>query len=308
MTSVVDSLPGAIVAMREQIESQLLQHLQASSDDTRLRQAMVYSTTNGGKRIRGVLTLLFGEMLFRDVNTEVPRNAILDCAVAIELVHAYSLIHDDLPAMDDDDLRRGKPTCHVQFDEATAILAGDALQTLAFNVLATTQAPAAALLECIRLLSQCAGVAGMCGGQAKDLENTQRRVDESELQTIHRSKTGALINATVQLPMAIYQSVSALPLPAELRHDLLSITEMLGLAFQIQDDIIDVTSTTEIMGKPQGSDLQQYKNSYVTLLGLDGARSKYMDLNTQLWKTVEGLPYNTEALQSLLVFLTNRNH
>ena len=234
------------------------------SGSARLREAMRYSVLGGGKRLRPTLVYATGTAL------GAAPEALDDPAAAVELIHVYSLVHDDLPAMDDDDLRRGRPSCHRAFDEATAILAGDALQALAFELLAAPADPAEATrrLTMTRLLARGIGTAGMAGGQAIDLESVGRQLDLTALQTMHRLKTGALIETSVLMGAA---AAGVLEGPT---HDALrEYGAAIGLAFQIQDDILDVTGTTASIGKVAGADAAHAKPTYTSLMGLDGARA-----------------------------------
>ena len=232
----------------------------------RLREAMRYSVLGGGKRLRPTLVYATGTAL------GAAPEALDDPAAAVELIHVYSLVHDDLPAMDDDDLRRGRPSCHRAFDEATAILAGDALQALAFELLAgppsSTGDDARRRLTMSRLLAQGIGTAGMAGGQAIDLESVGRRLDLTALQTMHRLKTGALIETSVLMGAA-----AAGVTDGPVRDALREYGAAIGLAFQIQDDILDVTGTTDAIGKIAGADAAHAKPTYTSLMGLDGARA-----------------------------------
>ncbi len=232
----------------------------------RLHQAMRYATLDGGKRVRPALVYATGHLFGVSLATlDVP-------ACAVELIHAYSLVHDDLPAMDDDDLRRGRPTCHRAFDEATAILAGDALQTFAFELLAADPAltiPVSARLKMVATLARASGVAGMCGGQALDIDATGHSLDLAGLSRMHRYKTGALIRASVRLGALAAPTVTE---PQLERLD--QFADAIGLAFQIRDDILDVEGDTAEMGKNQGSDEQRNKSTYTRLLGLEGAKAK----------------------------------
>ena len=231
---------------------------------TRLLEAMRYSTLAGGKRVRPVLVYATGEAL------GAPLDLLDAAAAAVELMHVYSLVHDDLPAMDNDDLRRGRPTCHRAFDEATAILVGDALQARAFEVLA--QAPAAiaasARIEMLRVLADAIGTRGMAGGQAIDLESVKQQLSEPALERMHRQKTGALIQASVLLG-AISAGIQNVPERTALRE----FGAEIGLAFQIQDDILDVEGTTNALGKHAGADANRIKPTYPSVLGLEKART-----------------------------------
>ncbi len=248
----------------------------SSSASPRLLEAMRYSLFNGGKRIRPVLVYAAADAIKNVGSIASPITDV--SAAALECIHAYSLIHDDLPAMDDDDLRRGKPTCHIAFDQATAILAGDALQALAYEKLAEADGTQAdILLNMLALLARASGAKGMVGGQMADLlaEGQAEALSVDELEQIHRSKTGALISSAVQMG-ALSSSASTAQFEA-----LTAYASAIGLAFQVQDDIIDVISDTETLGKPQGADLSQGKSTYVSLLGLDNARQKAEQLRSQ---------------------------
>jgi geranylgeranyl pyrophosphate synthase len=229
----------------------------------RLCSAMRYSVLGGGKRLRALLVYATGEALGA-------RRELLDApAAAVEIIHAYSLIHDDLPAMDDDDLRRGRPSCHRAFDEGTAILAGDALQAFAFELLAVSGSglPDSARIQMLRTLAQAIGTHGMAGGQAIDLGAVGRSLTRSQLELMHRRKTGALISASVLLGAATAGTLAG-PL-----HEALTVYgDELGLAFQIQDDILDVTGDTQTMGKQQGADALRQKPNFPSVIGMDASR------------------------------------
>jgi geranylgeranyl pyrophosphate synthase len=257
-------LASRVPLYQQRIEEVLARSLEIEGGATpRLIEAMRYSTLAGGKRVRPILVYATGEAFGAALET-------LDAAAAaVELIHVYSLVHDDLPAMDDDDLRRGRPTCHRAFDEATAILTGDALQARAFEML--TQAPAqiapAARLEMLRLLADAIGTRGMAGGQAIDLEAVKQPMNEAALERMHRQKTGALIQASVLLG-----AISAGVQHAADRAALADFGAEIGLAFQIQDDILDVEGTTAALGKRAGADADLVKPTYPSVLGLDQAR------------------------------------
>ncbi len=285
-------------ALRERAEARLRTCLPRQGDDLeRLESAMAYALLGGGKRVRPVLVYAAGEAL------GVPLEHLDGPACAVECIHAYSLVHDDLPAMDDDDLRRGRPTCHRAYDEATAILAGDALQALAFQLLADeahTPLPATTRLAMIRTLAEAAGAAGMVGGQAIDLGAVGRTLDEARLTRMHRLKTGALIEASVVLgALAAGAEGDAL---AHLRR----YARAIGLAFQVQDDILDVTASTEEMGKTQGADAQVGKPTYVTLLGLDGARKAAGELRDEALESLAAIPGDTALLAWLADYIVRR--
>ena len=251
---------------QQRIESVLARSLEIDGGATpRLLEAMRYSTLAGGKRVRPVLVYATGEALGTSLD-------LLDAAAAaVELIHVYSLVHDDLPAMDDDDLRRGRPTCHRAFDEATAILTGDALQARAFEVLAQSPAniSAGARIEMLRVLANAIGTRGMAGGQAIDLAAVKMSLTEAELERMHRQKTGALIQASVLLG-AISSDLADGPE----RDALNEFGAEIGLAFQIQDDILDVEGSTNTLGKRAGADAHRVKPTYPSVLGLEAARKQ----------------------------------
>ncbi|UYP31162.1 polyprenyl synthetase family protein [Pseudomonas sp. Z8(2022)] len=264
----------------------------------RLYQAMRYSVMNGGKRVRPLLVYAACEALEGDIERAD------GAACAVELIHAYSLVHDDLPAMDDDDLRRGQPTTHKAFDEASAILAGDALQSLAFEVLADRRRnpqEAETRLQMIELLSQAAGPAGMVGGQAIDLGSVGLQLDQQALEVMHRHKTGALIEASVVL------GALASGNPDELaRKALLQYARAIGLAFQVQDDILDVESDTATLGKTQGKDEAHDKPTYPALLGLDAAKDYALELRDQALHVLRPFGNSAEPLRELARYIVER--
>lgn len=267
-----------------------------------LIQAMRHGALIGGKRLRPFLVYHTGQLFGLSLeNLDTP-------AAAVECMHAYSLIHDDLPAMDDDDLRRGQPTCHIKFGETIAILAGDALQTLAFSILTDGPMPAVTpqdRLLMISALAQASGAEGMCLGQALDLQGEGLRVTLPALENIHRHKTGALIRASVKLGALAAGEPGKQALPYLDRY-----AAAIGLAFQVQDDILDVVGDTATLGKRQGADLQLGKNTYPALLGLDGARAKAQALHRDALASleyVEALGYDTSTLAALAHFVIERN-
>lgn len=273
---------------------------EAETHPARLHQAMRYSTLSGGKRLRPILVFATGQALGADP-------ALLDGpACAVECIHAYSLIHDDLPAMDDDALRRGQPTCHKAFDEATAILAGDALQTLAFHILAHDPAGvqnSRARLRMVEVLSLAAGSRGMAGGQAIDLAATGQQLDVAQLEDMHIHKTGALIRASVQLG-----ALAASPVDEELLQRLDHYGKCIGLAFQIRDDILDVEGETEALGKSQGSDQRQAKATYPALLGMREARETADHLVEDALESLEGLDQSADVLRGIAEYCIGRDH
>ena len=267
----------------------------------RLHEAMRYAALAPGKRIRPVLTYATGCAL--DVNPEQ-----LDApAAAVELIHAYSLIHDDLPAMDDDDLRRGRPTCHRQFDQATAILAGDALQSLAFEVLSTDMPTArigkTRVTAMLQALAHASGSRGMAGGQAMDLEAVGTHLMLDELESIHKHKTGALIGAAVKLGYLGSERDDD-----DIENRLDRYATCIGLAFQVQDDILDVEGATEVIGKPQGSDHDNDKPTYPKLLGMEQAKSTARRLSTEAVDCLAPLGDKARTLQSIAEYIVDRDH
>ncbi len=269
-------------------------------NDQRLFDAMSYGLLIGGKRMRPYLVYVTGDML------QVPLTDLDPIAAAIECIHAYSLLHDDLPAMDDDDLRRGNLTCHKKFDDATAILAGDSLQTLAFEILSNypfKSIDAKIQLKLIAMLSKSSGYLGMCGGQAMDLAATDKQVSLEHLQTIHKLKTGALLQAAILMP-----ALCRAELAAEILIGLENFAAQIGLAYQVHDDIIDITSSEETLGKPANSDVEAGKSTYPALLGLEGAMEKEQQLFKQALHALASLPYNTQQLSHFSTFIIKRAH
>ena len=262
----------------------------------RLHAAMRHAALGGGKRMRPLLVYAAGAALGAD-------QALLDVpAAAVELIHAYSLVHDDLPAMDDDDMRRGRPTVHVAFDEATAILAGDALQTLAFSALAGADAPAQLRIDWLGTLADASGVAGMCGGQALDIDATGRTQTLPQLQRMHALKTGALIRAAVRMG-ALGGGADAGTLA-----QLDVFAGALGLAFQVRDDLLDIEASSEQLGKTAGKDVAQAKSTYPALLGVDGARAKLEELAAVMRDALAPLGERSAALAALGELAAQRTH
>jgi len=272
--------------------------LPLDTDDT-VKSATFYSINNGGKRLRPFLVYTVGRLLGAN-------EADLDvAAAAIECIHSYSLVHDDLPAMDDDDLRRGKPTCHIAYDEAQAILAGDALQTLAFEFLSRHEFSVSAKqqIKMINTLAVASGLQGMVGGQALDIAATDKCITIEELERIHKLKTGALLNCAIQLGALCADNVEE-PIMSALD----SYGKNLGLAFQVQDDILDIEGDTAVLGKPQGSDLDNHKSTYPALLGLDGAKHKAYQLVEDALSALDTIPHNTDVLAELAKYIIERDH
>ncbi len=259
---------------------------------------MRYALFNGGKRIRPALVYLVNAML--GGTEEKADNA----AAAIECIHSYSLVHDDLPAMDDDDLRRGKPTCHIAYDEATAILSGDALQCLAFELLANdSQHSHANRIRLIQLLSQASGHQGMVVGQSFDLRHVDKPLTLTQLEAMHQHKTGALLQCAVQMGAVCSSAVADSQLSA-----LNQYAKAIGLAFQVQDDILDIEGDSTTIGKPQGSDLEQNKPTYPALLGLDGAKLKLKQLHTEALAALDIFADRADSLRALADFIVHRDH
>lgn len=292
-------------AFTEQCRNRVTESLElilpnARTTPTQLHEAMRYATLGGGKRIRPILVYASGQA----VGVEFERLDAAACAV--ELIHAYSLVHDDLPAMDDDDLRRNQPTCHRAYDEATAILVGDALQSLAFQVLCSNhnlQADAETRLAMLDTLARASGSRGMAGGQALDLAAVGQPLDLTELENLHIHKTGCLIRASVRLGSLLNPQLEASKLQA-LDH----YAKCIGLAFQIQDDILDVEGKTEILGKTQGKDQAQDKPTYPSLMGLNGAREKAQELLQDALHSLEHFGEEADPLRWIAEYIIGRSH
>lgn len=284
---------------QQRVETALQNWLPAEAEEpARLHAAMRYVSLDGGKRVRPVLVYATGLAL------GLPLERLDGPACAIELIHAYSLVHDDLPAMDDDALRRGKATCHKAFDEATAILVGDALQSLAFEILSrddTMVENSALRLAMVEELARSSGSRGMAGGQAIDIAAEGKRLSLEQLQSMHRYKTGALIRASVRLG-----ALSAPQATHEQRDGLDRYAEAVGLAFQIRDDILDVEADTATLGKPQGSDLAKDKPTYTSLLGLDGAKQKARALHREALEGLRDFGEEAEPLRWLSAYIVER--
>ena len=287
----------------ERVERALSEGIQAQSPAA-LGEAMRYAVLDGGKRLRPLLVLATAEA----VGGASSGSAALNAACAIELIHAYSLVHDDMPCMDNDVLRRGKPTVHVQFGEAQALLAGDALQSLAFEMLSPQDASVSAAVQaaCVGLLARASGYQGMAGGQAIDLASVGQRLTEDQLRQMHRLKTGALLLCSVQMGAACVPGVSA-PVQAALQR----FGEALGLAFQVVDDVLDVTADSATLGKTAGKDEAADKPTYVALMGLDAAKAYADALAAEAMQALAdtGLPESRlAALLALISMVVNRNN
>jgi geranylgeranyl pyrophosphate synthase len=295
------SLSATLSRYRSRVERELETWLPpAATHPARLHAAMRYAVLGGGKRIRPVLVYATGEALgVPEVNLDAP-------ACAVELIHAYSLVHDDLPAMDDDDLRRGKPSCHKAYDEATAILVGDALQTLAFHVLAHASLEGvepAARLRMIGTLSLASGSRGMVGGQAIDLAAVGQQLDAAQLEDMHIHKTGALIRASVLLG-----ALSAPDVDMQRFEALDRYAKCIGLAFQIQDDILDVSGETGETGKSTGADARRDKPTYPALLGMEEAGQLAADLVATALASLDELDSGADVLRGIAEYVVNRRH
>lgn len=263
-----------------------------------LAEAIRYSVVGGGKRIRPAMVYAAGEAM--GVSTD-----LLDIpACAVEMIHAYSLIHDDLPAMDDDDLRRGRPTCHKAFDEATAILAGDALQALAYEILAKDdheELTPEHRIDMLSLLTEASGAHGMAGGQAVDLASVGKQLDLAQLEHMHQLKTGALIRASILLGGMCKQDISK-----DEMEMLSNYALCIGLSFQIQDDILDVVSDTETLGKPQGSDEAQEKPTFPAIIGLEKSRQLALEQHELALKYLEPMDEKADSLRQLSAYIVER--
>jgi farnesyl diphosphate synthase len=293
-----DAFTGRLDSYRGRVDAKLVEILSADPliPDT-LREAMRYSVLGGGKRVRPLLVYASGELC------GIGESTLDSIAAAVEIVHAYSLVHDDLPAMDDDDLRRGRPTTHRQFDEATAILAGDALQALAFEMLCDDPALArepARQVRIIRWLAHAAGPAGMVGGQILDLAAEGVRLDEAGLEAIHRRKTGELIRASIMMPAELGE------LTSEQRGALDTFACDIGLVFQIRDDLLEVEQDTATLGKNAGSDAENDKSTYPSTLGLAGARRRAEETHRHALEALRTLGERAQGLEWLSDFILKR--
>ncbi|GIU13401.1 MULTISPECIES: (2E,6E)-farnesyl diphosphate synthase [unclassified Shewanella] len=282
---------------QERINQQLELRIDSLADiEPQLKAAMKHGALIGGKRIRPFLVYAVGKMLGVKLST-------LDtCAAAVECVHAYSLIHDDLPAMDNDALRRGQPTVHIAFDEATAILAGDALQALAFEIISEPieNITPSQNLAMVRALANASGYSGMCGGQAMDLSATNKQIELATLIQLHKLKTGALIRCAVEF------AIIAAEVNQDERQALLDFADAIGLAFQVQDDVLDIIASTEELGKPQGSDTDSNKSTYPKLLGLEGAQETAASLIEDALSALAKLPYNSQLIAEFARYIIER--
>ena len=285
---------------RKRVDAELAKVLRSAANvPPRLRSAMEYSVLGGGKRVRPLLAYASGELC------GVAEEQLDVIAASIELVHAYSLVHDDLPAMDDDDLRRGRPTAHIKFDEATAILAGDALQALAFEILCEDPKLAARperQVKVISWLARAVGPAGMVGGQMLDLEAEGQKLDERALEDIHRRKTGQLIRAAIMMPSELGELTDAE------RAQLDTFASDIGLVFQIRDDLLEVEQDTATLGKNAGSDASNDKSTYPSTLGVEGARKRAAETQQRATDALRSLGLDSRPLLWLSDFILTRSY
>lgn len=290
-----------LASWQRRIEAQLSLRLPSSDrEPKRLHEAMRYSALGGGKRVRPALVYATADAL------ALAEDTVDGVACAVELIHVYSLVHDDLPAMDNDDLRRGRPTCHKAFDEATAILAGDALQVLAFQTI--VQGPgipddSRTRLQLVDLLSQASGTNGMAGGQALDLAATGRRLSIEEVETMHAHKTGALIRACVMMAASCAPAISH-----STRASLDEYATSIGLAFQIQDDLLDIEGDSALLGKATGADSAHDKPTYPSIAGIERARLRVRELHERALTALASTTLKVDALVAMSNWLVLRQH
>lgn len=293
-------IQNILTARKSRVEKLLSELLVSQNNSPILQEAMTYAVMNGGKRLRPILAYASAQA----VGADETQADIAACAV--ELIHTYSLIHDDLPAMDDDDLRRGVETCHIKYGEATAILAGDALQSYAFELLAdSTQVKVSdeIRLKMLVILARAVGATGMVAGQSLDLQTSSKSINAESLATLHSLKTGALISASVQLGALSSDRLE------QKQFELLSIyARAIGHAFQVQDDILDIESDTETLGKQQGKDQELGKITYPVLLGLDGARQKAQELYEEANAALDDFGDDAQTLRDLALHIVQRKH
>lgn len=288
-----------LAAYQKRVDSALDKYLPAEDPpEHNLAEAIRYSVIGGGKRIRPAMVYAAGEAMGVSTNLlDIP-------ACAVEMIHAYSLIHDDLPAMDNDDLRRGRATCHKAFDEATAILAGDALQALAYEILAKdkhAELTPEHRIAMLSLLTEASGAHGMAGGQAVDLASVGKQLTLPQLEHMHRLKTGALIRASILLGGMCKHDITQDEI------DILDgYAQCIGLSFQIQDDILDVVGDTETLGKPQGSDEAQEKPTFPAILGLDASRQRALEQHEKALKILQPLDEKADTLRLLSAYIVER--
>ncbi|MGY3707803.1 polyprenyl synthetase family protein [Granulicatella adiacens] len=286
-------MKAVIQQLQQDVANHLTKLIEERPTEARLKEAMLYAVRSGGKRIRPLLTLAVG------FAGTASNEAVLDLACALEMIHTYSLIHDDLPGMDDDDLRRGRPTVHKAFDEATAILAGDALLTLAFEVAVNANLEARQLVEAVKILSSASGMSGMISGQMKDISSEEVTITLEQMKEIHREKTGELLLAAVRLGNLFVDD-------AKMEKAFVSYAIHFGLAFQIQNDLQDVCWTSEQTGKETGKDSELSKNTYPSLLGVEGAKEALASEISSCKRALEEVactPANQQTMALLIEFL-----
>ena len=304
---------------QSRVEAALRRLMPDTAPPRRLHAAMRYGALGGGKRVRPMLVYAAGRaMRAAGAGRDTAKDTAIDApACAVEMVHVYSLIHDDLPAMDDDDLRRGRPTCHKRFDEATAILAGDALQPLAYQVIAAeARLSARSRLAMIAALSVAAGSSGLVGGQVMDLQAEGKKLSAHELETIHAKKTGALIRAAVRIGALCGDGMDAGDGDNDANENgdndaLAALDEYarcIGLAFQIQDDILDEVGETAKLGKPRGSDRRRGKSTFVSVRGIDAARRRAAELLNQATAALDRVRGDTDHLAALGRYIVQRDY
>ena len=287
----------------ERVEAFIDAKMPSDTASASLHDAMRYAVLGGGKRVRAALVYAAGEAAAQHNGLSSAQVKALDhAAAAVELIHAYSLVHDDLPCMDDDELRRGRPTVHVAYDEATAMLVGDALQPLAFELLAAMPIAPALVVQAVTVLAKAAGSQGMVGGQALDCANVNKPLSVDELRQMHRLKTGAMLEVSVLLGGIVAGASSAN------RQHLLDYAKTIGLAFQVADDVLDVTADTATLGKTAGKDAADNKPTYVSILGLEASQQLLADLKAQAHHALLPLGAGAQSLARLADFIVDRNH
>jgi len=294
---MTNDLKQFIAEQLPKIESELYDLVECIKAPESLKESMLYSLKAGGKRIRPLFVLAVCE-LFHNKQQEA-----FTVGTAVEMIHTYSLIHDDLPSMDNDDMRRGKPTNHVVFGEALATLAGDALNTLSFGVLARMEnVEASKKVELINLLSIASGAEGMVGGQVLDIDGESRRLNLAELEHVHMNKTGAILRFSIESGAVLSDATEAE------REALVEYAHHIGLAFQIQDDILDIVGTSEELGKTAGKDIESHKSTYPALLTLEGAKEKLEEHYQQAISALEKIEKNTSLLEEFANYIVKRNN
>lgn len=288
----------------ERVEAFLEQHMPASTVvPPTLHEAMRYAVLSGGKRVRAALVYAAGEAAIQNGELSSAQvKALNHAAAAVELIHAYSLVHDDLPCMDDDELRRGRPTVHVAYDEATAMLVGDALQPLAFELLASMPVAPALVVQAVAALASAAGSKGMVGGQAIDCASVDKALSLEELRQMHRMKTGAMLEVSVLLGGIVAGASSTA------RQHLMEYAQTIGLAFQVADDVLDVVADTATLGKTAGKDAADNKPTYVSMMGLEASQQLLLELKQQAQKAILPLGAGGQSLAALASFIVDRAH